>query len=79
MSWVTGAAVYFIIWWLVLFMVLPWGIKPISHADVAKGHAPSAPQRPHLVLKMAVTSLVAAILWAGVYVIIDFGLISFRD
>jgi hypothetical protein len=28
---------------------------------------------------MAVTSLVAAILWAGVYVIIDFGLISFRD
>ncbi len=79
MGWVTGAAVYFIIWWLVLFMVLPWGIKPVTDVDVAKGHAPSAPQRPRLLLKMAVTSLVAAIVWVIVYVIIDLGLISFRD
>jgi len=78
MGWVTGAAVYFIIWWLVLFMVLPWGIRPIGAADIAKGHAPSAPQRPRMLLKMAVTSLVAAILWAAVYAVIDLGLISFR-
>ena len=25
MGWVTGLAVYVIIWWLVIFMVLPWG------------------------------------------------------
>jgi predicted secreted protein len=78
MGWVTGAAVYFIIWWLVLFMVLPWGVRPIDGADIAKGHAPSAPQRPRMLLKVAVTSFVAAIFWAVVYAVIDLGLISFR-
>jgi hypothetical protein len=31
-----------------------------------------------MLLKMAVTSVVAAILWAAVYAVIDLGLISFR-
>ena len=27
MPWTTAVAIYFIFWWLVFFMVLPWGIR----------------------------------------------------
>ena len=40
MGLISGTLVYVIIWWLVLFMVLPWGNRP---PDVVEdGHAASA-------------------------------------
>lgn len=79
MNWVSGVAVYIIIWWVVIFMVLPWGVQTITADDVRKGHASGAPRRPRLLLKLAVTTLVSAVLWLVVYWIIDSGLISFVD
>ena len=34
MGWVSGVAVFALIWWLLLFMVLPWGVRPIETGDV---------------------------------------------
>jgi predicted secreted protein len=79
MGWTTGIAVYVVIWWVVIFMVLPWGVQSIGDNDVAKGHASGAPKRPLLLRKMAVTTVVAAILWAGFFLIIESGVISFRE
>jgi predicted secreted protein len=79
MNWTTGAAVYFIVWWVVLFAVLPWGVKPIEEEDVAKGHASSAPKAPRMLIKVLATTLIAAVVWGIVYVVIDQNLISFRD
>lgn len=75
---ITGGMVYVIFWWLVFFMVLPWGIRPVEETDVEKGHASSAPQRPRIVLKMAVTSVIAAVLWYVAYLVAMSDLISFR-
>jgi predicted secreted protein len=76
---VSGVAVYIIIWWLVIFLVLPWGVQTVSAEDVARGHAPSAPRRPRIRLKAAVTTLVAAVLWLIVYAVIESGVISFVE
>lgn len=78
MTWTTGVAVYFIVWWVVLFAVLPWGVKPIDDEDVSKGHASSAPKAPRMLAKMAVTTLIAAVVWSLVYFVIAFDLISVR-
>lgn len=48
---------YAIGWWLVLFMVLPWGVK--LAAKPGAGHAPSAPVKPQIRRKLIITSLVA--------------------
>ena len=77
-NWVTGLLVYVIVWWLVFFMVLPWGIRPMETEDVEKGHAPSAPQKPRILLKMAVTTVIAAVFWYGGYLVDQSGIISFR-
>lgn len=78
MGWVSGIATYVIIWWLVIFMVLPWGVRPIDADDVARGHAHGAPKRPRLGLKLAVTTVIAAVLWAIADVIVINGWISLR-
>ncbi len=80
MGWATGTAVYLVIWWLVIFMVLPWGARSvIDEDDVKKGHAPGAPKKPRMVLKVAITTVISGALWGIVYRIIETGVISFRE
>ena len=77
MDVVSGIVVYILLWWWVLFMTLPFGAK--APEKVEKGHATSAPERPQLVKKMLITSLIAGLLWVGVDAIIQSGIFSFRD
>ncbi len=79
MGWISGIAVYLVIWWLVIFMVLPWGNQAVEADDIARGHAPSAPRKPRLAIKAAVTTVIAGILWIIVYVVMDQGWISLRS
>jgi predicted secreted protein len=76
MNWFTGILVYVIVWWVVLFAVLPWGVRVPDVQDA--GHASSAPANPRLWLKAVVTTLVAAVIWLGVYFIVRSDWISFR-
>ena len=39
MSWTTAIAIYFMIWWVVLFAVLPWGVRTQEESD-GGGHRP---------------------------------------
>ena len=69
MNWFTGILVYIIVWWLVLFTVLPWGVRP--PVEPKPGHATSAPERPRMWLKAGVTSLIAAAIWAFIYLALE--------
>lgn len=61
-------AIFFVIWWLCLFVVLPFGIRSQHEmGDVAPGTEGAAPHRPHLLRRVAATTLLAAIIFAGVY------------
>jgi predicted secreted protein len=65
----TGAAIFFLIWWIVLFAVLPWGIRSQHEADeVVPGTDPGAPSIPHLGRKLLWTTLVSAVIFAACYV-----------
>lgn len=77
MTLVTGIAIYVVIWWVVLFAVLPWGVRPPE--TLVPGQADSAPDNPRLLMKALVTTLVAGVIWAAIYLIVQSGWISFRD
>ena len=62
MDVVSGTVVYLLMWWWVFLMSLPFGVRTVE--DPAAGHAPSAPARPMLWRKMAVTTVIAAVLTA---------------
>lgn len=69
-----GFVVYISLWWVVLFMTLPFGADPEKKPQ--KGHAESAPARPNLLKKFLVTSLIALLLWLVIFAIITFELVS---
>lgn len=63
MNWVSMTALFFVVWWLVLFAILPIGLKTQDEEDdVTLGTVSSAPRGPHVVRAMLWTTLVTAIL-----------------
>ena len=63
MNLVGGLALYFVIWWITLFAVLPFGIRSQEEAgDVVAGTEPGAPVLPGLLKKAIITSLIAAVI-----------------
>ncbi len=76
MQWFSGIVTYVIIWWMVLFCVLPWGNRPPEAPEV--GHATSAPEKPRLLLKFGVTTLIATLLFFVAWWIIESDLIRMR-
>lgn len=52
--------IFVIVWWLVLFMALPFGAAAPKKPE--KGHASSAPEVPHLRIKLVATTVIAAVL-----------------
>ncbi len=68
MSLPLSIAAYFTIWWIVLFAVLPFGVRSATEAgvvDAPRGSDPGAPAEIHLVKKALWTTLLAAIGFAG--------------
>jgi len=59
----TAIAIYFLIWWVTLFAVLPWGVRAQGEGGPA-GTDPGAPRVPHLVAKLAWTTVVATVIFA---------------
>lgn len=76
MSWFTGGMLYVMIWWLVLFTVLPWRAHPPAKPE--EGHADSAPANPMMVRKALATTAISAVVWAGCYFLITSDLLTFR-
>jgi len=67
----TIVAIYFLVWWVVLFAVLPWGVRNQEESGtISPGTDPGAPA-VHLVWrKLFWTTVVATIVFAilaGIY------------
>lgn len=59
-------AMYFTTWWIVLFAVLPWGVRSQNtEPDRALGTDPGAPVAPMLAIKALVTTVLACLIFAG--------------
>ncbi len=71
MSLSFSLAIFFIIWWLTLFAVLPFGLRTQDEVgEVVPGTPESAPARPRIFRVFAINTVVAtivfAIFWLGV-------------
>lgn len=78
MGWFTGAVLYALIWWTVLFVVLPFGTKPVAEADERSGWR-GAPADPRLGRKVLATTLLALVVWGGCVAVIESSWFSFRN
>lgn len=60
-----AAAIYLTIWWIVLFAVLPLGVRSSEEAeeDLPEGADPGAPASPDLLKKAGITTVLSAVLF----------------
>ncbi len=68
MSLTSALATFFIIWWVSLFAVLPWGVKTQEESgEVEPGTIPSAPAMPQIGKKFLVTTFLAIAIFTLFY------------
>jgi predicted secreted protein len=77
MGWVTGIIVYVLVWWITLFAVLPLWVTPAEPSD--PGHAAGAPEKPRMLLKVAVTTVASAVIWVAIDLVVNSSWFSFRE
>ena len=62
----TGFAIYFVVWWVTLFVTLPFGVRS-QHEDGAgsPGTDPGAPIVPRMGRKLIWTTVLSAVIYAA--------------
>ena len=69
--------VWLIIWWLVLFIILPIGIRgQAEEGDIVEGSEPGAPHKLDIKRKFIQTTIIGTIIWVLVCALIVSGLVS---
>lgn len=72
MSLTFGLALYFIIWWTVLFAVLPFGVRSqMENGEEIAGTDPGAPSMPRMARKLLWTTVISALIFTA-------GMLAFR-
>ena len=64
MTWTTGLAIYFLIWWIALFAVLPFGIKSQHEGETTPGTDPGAPVTSRMGRRLFWTTVLSATIFA---------------
>ena len=77
MSLFTGIIVYLLVFWTVLFMVLPWGNQPKDKAET--GMAGGAPKNPRIKQKFLITLMVSTVIWGIIALLIHVEVIDFYE
>ena len=80
----TSIAIYFLIWWLMLFAVLPFGVRSQEEVsreggEIAPGTDPGAPAVPLLWWKLLWTTILSGVVFAILYVVYVNKLITLED
>jgi len=81
MNIASGIAIYFVVWWICLFAVLPFGIRNAHEAGeaVEQGNDEGAPVQTLLPQKLVATTLLATVVFALIWGQMSYGWIGFDD
>ena len=80
MGFITYLAIYFIMWWVTLFLVLPFtGRSQAEAGEVVLGTVKSAPAELKFGRIIIINSIVASVMFAIFYIVVEVFGISFED
>jgi predicted secreted protein len=79
-SLTTSLAVYFVVWWTVLFAVLPWGVRSqLEAGEIVPGSDPGAPAVPKLASKLLWTTVVATVTFIVMDAVYTYRIVELAD
>jgi predicted secreted protein len=72
----TALFIYFLIWWLTLFTVLPLGVK--RNEEDGKGFDAGAPAKPDLRKKLILNTVISAVILGIIELLVKTGVIDWH-
>ena len=79
MKWTSILAIYFIMWFMCLFIVLPFHGRPQGELSAPQGHDPGAPDRFHPGRIIAQVSIITALIFGLYYANYVHGWVTVAD
>jgi predicted secreted protein len=80
MSVAFAIAIYVVIWWTVLFAILPIGVRTQGEDGVVVPGTPaSAPTQPRLMRVVVLTTLVSGLVFGSAWLAVRYGLIDLQQ
>ena len=77
MSVTTAIAIYFVLWWVVLFAILPWGVRSQEESgSVSPGTDPGAPSIPALWRKRIWTTVATTVVFAVAVLLFQYRIVT---
>ena len=72
--------VYVLIWWVIFFSVLPFGIESNKEIfkDSIEGNDPGAPKNPKMAKKFLITTIITSILFIMIYYAVKLNFLNLR-
>jgi predicted secreted protein len=70
-------AIYVVIWWTVLFAILPIGVRTQGEdGAIVPGTPESAPTRPRLIRVVLLTTIVSALVFGACWAAVRYGIVD---
>ena len=79
---ITGSIIaYTSIWWIVFFIVLPFGIQSNKEKfkNSIEGNDPGAPKNPKIGKKFIITTIITSLLFILIYYVVELGFFNLRN
>lgn len=73
----TGIVVYLMIFWTLLFAILPWGNN--APHKIEEGMAGSAPENPRIKQKFMICAGLSVLIWLVIFLLIHFQVVDFFE
>jgi predicted secreted protein len=77
MPWVSYIAIFFVAWFIVLFVTLPFGVKRVENPE--PGQEVGAPEQPYMWHKAGAATVLALIVTTLLWASFRYGWIDFRS
>jgi predicted secreted protein len=77
MSLLYASFIYLLIWWVMLFTILPMGVE--RHDEPGKGFDPGAPKFANLKKKLILNTVVSAVILAVIWLLVELDIIRWRE
>ena len=80
MAYISAFAIFFILWWIVLFAVLPVGLRTQDEeGERVPGTVASAPRGPHILRAMIWTTVISLVIFAALAILTRYYGLGFDD
>ena len=79
---ITGSLIiYVMIWWIVFFSVLPFGIKSNKKIfeENIEGNDPGAPKNPQIAKKFFITTIITSMVFIVIYYLVTNNFLNLRN